>query len=317
MNTKIFLGCLIFVLAGCQSPAKEKPSNNGQLLRKDYVSAVDGDKRQYFLFLPSGYQKASQKKWPVIVFLHGNGERGNGRDDLDYVLMQGPLYEAWIQKRDLPLIIISPQLPMFGEDKKGLDYIDKRTRDKIPQRLNIGVPPINPQWPSDAPIQPAAPVTDKNEFLPKGISNGWELVDKDIEHMIQTVTSEYKGDVARIYLTGLSLGGNGTWRLANLHPQRFAAIMPVVGWEQPALMETIAKHKVPVWAFAGGRDQIVEKRFFYEGINELVRLGNNQVRFTVEEDMSHDVWKRVYHRDDVYEWFLQHVNQHINKTGEQ
>src|SRR4029079_18163320 len=66
------------------------------------------------------------------LFLHGNGERGDGKQELDYVLGHGPLYEAWCLKRDLPFVIISPQLPMFGMGE--VDYIKNRTRAQIPQR---------------------------------------------------------------------------------------------------------------------------------------------------------------------------------------
>lgn len=89
-----------------------------QLFRASYQSSVDQSEREYFVYLPRGYHDKPDKKWPVMLFLHGNGERGNGQDELDFVLMQGPLYEAWVQKKDLPFIIISPQLHMFGFDKK-------------------------------------------------------------------------------------------------------------------------------------------------------------------------------------------------------
>src|SRR5690554_1955785 len=129
-------------LAGCATQGyqavPESPSEQ-QLLRLSYVSEVDNKARQYFVFLPKGYADKPAKQWPLMLFLHGNGERGNGLDELDYVLSHGPLYEAWIQKKDLPFIIIAPQLHMFGMGK--VDYIARRTRAQIPQRLAEGVPP--------------------------------------------------------------------------------------------------------------------------------------------------------------------------------
>src|SRR5690606_41947331 len=101
-----------------------------------------------------------------------------------------------------------------------------------------------------------------------------------------------------------SYGGFGTWYMAGKHPERFAAICPVVGWGHPALMEPIAKAKLPVWVFAGGRDGAVLAKDFYEGVNTLESLGHHNVRFTIHEDMGHDVWKRVYSGDDVYNWLL-------------
>jgi alpha-beta hydrolase superfamily lysophospholipase len=63
---------------------------------------------------------------------------------------------------------------------------------------------------------------------------------------------------------------------------------------------------MPVWCFAGGRDPVVQVDYFYEGMNKLERLGHPDVRFTVEEDMSHDVWTRVYAGEDIYRWMLSH-----------
>src|SRR5690606_7914297 len=101
------------VLASTVLQAGEVPSD--QLLRRSYDSAATDLRREYFVYLPQGYEDSEEQRWPVMLFLHGNGQRGNGLDDLDYVLRHGPLTEAWLQKRPLPFIIISPQLPLFGE----------------------------------------------------------------------------------------------------------------------------------------------------------------------------------------------------------
>jgi predicted peptidase len=92
--------------------------------------------------------------------------------------------------------------------------------------------------------------------------------------------------------------------MASRYPNRFAAIAPVVGWGHPSLMPPIAKHDLPVWAFAGGRDSAVNIQYFYAGLNELERLGHSNVRFTVHEDKGHDAWTRVYSGDDLYTWLL-------------
>lgn len=276
-----------------------------QLLRKDFVSSVDHETHQYFLYLPRGYADQPQKQWPVLLFLHGNGERGNGRDELDYVISHGPLYEAWIQKKDLPFIIISPQLPMFGMDKKGIPYIDNRTRAQIPQRVADGVPARDPFQPTKGPLAPAQAAPDMSQ-VPPLLPVGWEMVEQDLLDMIASTHRDYRADTRRTYLTGLSYGGFGTWYMASKHPDLFAAIVPVVGWGHPDLMGPIAQHQVPVWAFAGGRDTGVNKRFFYPGLNKLEELGDKQVLFTIEEDLGHDTWKRVYARDDIYQWLLSH-----------
>ena len=63
---------------------------------------------------------------------------------------------------------------------------------------------------------------------------------------------------------------------------------------------------MPIWAFAGGRDSAVRTKHFFAGLNELERLGHPDVRFTIHEDMGHDVWKRVYGGRDIYDWLLRH-----------
>ena len=124
--------------------------------------------------------------------------------------------------------------------------------------------------------------------------------------VLAIVLKNYKTDPNRVYLTGLSRGGFGTWAIASRHPDAFAAISPIVGWGYPSEMEPLAKVNMPVWCFAGGRDQSVELKYFYAGMNKLEGLGNTNFRFTIEEDMNHDVWTRVYSGEDIYNWFLQH-----------
>jgi predicted peptidase len=84
-----------------------------QLLRRPHQSVTTGQQREYFLYLPVGYDTEKGKEWPVILFLHGGGERGDGLKDLDVRLKHGPLMEAWVKGRDLPFIMISPQMPAF------------------------------------------------------------------------------------------------------------------------------------------------------------------------------------------------------------
>ncbi len=129
--------------------AQAQNSQGDQLLRLGYDSAVTHAKREYFVYLPVGYESDQQKRWPVMFFLHGHGERGNGLDELDFVLKHGPLMEAWIQRRPLPFIIISPQLPLFGRE----EVLKERENEKKPERLESGVPDRNYGFPSDLPIQ--------------------------------------------------------------------------------------------------------------------------------------------------------------------
>lgn len=278
-------------------------SSDQQLLREAYRSRVDQSQREYFVYLPRGYHSEPEKKWPVMLFLHGNGERGNGQDELDFVLMQGPLYEAWVQKKDLPFIIISPQLHMFGWDEKGIDYIDNRLKVNIPKRLTQGVPKRSTAFETNTDIQRTPSLTNMSDVKPL-LPQGWEILETDLIAMLDRVQKKYRANVNKTYLTGLSYGGFGTWYMASKYPKKFAAIAPVVGWGHPSLMAPIAKHKLPVWAFAGGRDSAVNIQYFYAGLDKLEKLGHNNVSFTVHEDKGHDAWTRVYSGDDLYQWLL-------------
>ena len=85
---------LCFLLAPLSlAIAASKP----KLTRVSYHSDITGQERDYYVYLPRGY--SSKKAWPVILFLHGNGERGDAKKELPYLLKHGPLFEAWSQKK--------------------------------------------------------------------------------------------------------------------------------------------------------------------------------------------------------------------------
>jgi predicted peptidase len=298
---RIFILLFLVLLSAC-GINRHKQLSSEQLIRQQYVSSVDNKSHDYLVFLPRGYADNPQKKWPVMLFLHGNGERGNGLDELDYVLKNGPVYEAWIQKKDIPFIIISPQLPMFGMEK--VPYIVNRTRSQIPVRLRDGVPPRETPFATPQMMLPAEDVRDLSSVAPL-LPMGWEQVEKDLLSMITDVQQKFNGDTRHTVITGLSYGGYGTWFMASKYPHLFSAVVHVVGWGHPDLMAPLAKAELPVWVFAGGRDAAVAKKYFYAGINKLEELGNAELRFTVHEDMGHDAWTRVYSSDDLYNWLLQ------------
>lgn len=293
----------LVLIASMLLPFFASAQNKAQLQRISYTSEADQSNRQFLLYLPKGYGEDPEKTWPTILFLHGNGERGNGSSELDFVMVHGPIYEAWIQKRDLPFIIIAPQLHMFGMDKYA-DYIANRTLDQLPVQMTDGVPKRERKWGSEMAM--SGSLEDTNyPYENFGPPMGWEQVEKDLLEILDHVNTNYQTDVPRSYLTGLSYGGFGTWYLASRNPEKFAAISPVVGWGHVDLMKPLAESSMPIWCFAGGRDQVIEVKYFYPGLNELEKLGH-RVRFTIESDMGHDTWKRVYAGDDIYNWFLSH-----------
>lgn len=282
------------------------------LIRLGYASKATGREREFYVFLPEGYgldDATSNKEpfdgWPVILFLHGNGERGNAQDELGFALIHGPVYEAWVQKRSLPFVMIVPQLPMYGMGE--VDYIANRNHDRIPQRLEEGVPPRRPASRPDFPMKGQTPASpDSMPHPPEGPPDGWYRLEQDLLDILDTVDQRFAIDPDRVYLTGISYGGFGTWYMAARHPERFAAIAPVVGYGHPAGVDPIAEHELPVWCFAGGRDRVVEPRYFYPTMNRLEELGHDNIRFTIHEDMGHDTWVRVYKGRDLYDWFLEH-----------
>ena len=276
-------------------------AGDAQLLRESYSSEITGLERDYYVYLPANF--SNENSWPVILFLHGDGERGNAKDELDFVMMHGPLNEAWIQKRDLPFIIISPQLPIH--DRGDLSYIKDRKTDDIPRRLDTGTPPRNTKFPADEPMD-GKPAKAPDQYAVEGPPSGWPLHEDELLQITDHVVDKFSGDPSRLYLSGLSYGAFGVWYLASQHPEKFAAINPIVGYAHPDLVTSIAEAGLPVWCFAGGKDPVVPVEYFYAGMNKMEQLGHQSVRFTVEEDMSHDAWKRVYAGEDIYNWFLSH-----------
>lgn len=309
-NTFLFLLLLALIftmpLAHAQKKkaGKAKEPSAAELTKVSYMSQATGQERDYFVYLPKGYRTDPNKKWPVMLFLHGNGERGDAKEELDYVITHGPLYEAWVQKRELPFIIVAPQLPMYGMDSLA-DYIRNRKKEDIPQRLAQGVPDMPARFPTPYPMVGGF----ENTHLttpPEGPRVGWFMLEDDLLSIVNNTLNNYATDPDRLYLSGISYGGFGSWYFASKHPELFAAVAPVVGYGHPDLMEPIAKQQLPVWVFAGGRDQVVQPQYFYPGLNKLESLGHKDVRFTIHADMNHDAWVRVYAGQDLYDWLLAH-----------
>lgn len=124
--------------------------------------------------------------------------------------------------------------------------------------------------------------------------------------LVDNVIQEHRVDRTRIYLTGLSMGGNGAWHLAADHPFLFAAVVPICGWANPYLgfPERIQILKdVPVWAFHGEKDDVVPIKGSQELVDVLIAHDGN-VRFTIYPDAAHDSWTETYANPELYEWLL-------------
>ncbi len=274
------------LLAGVADAADIDGRAQGELLRKPYVSTVTGEKREYVLSLPKGYETETGKLWPVILFLHGGGERGDGKADLEKLLLHGPLKEVWQKGRDLPFIIVSPQMP-------------PRDRPRTPRREE-------PEGEREPPPMTREITGEKPRWDPQGPPQGWWVYEKDVLNMVDATLKEYRADSERLYVTGLSYGGFGTFHYAGAYPSRWAAVAPICGAANPEALPRIAAAKLPIWIITGGRDQVVRPEWVLQSAVALEEAGHPDVRFTVHEDLPHDVWTRVYEGWDLYNWFLQH-----------
>ena len=129
----------------------------------------------------------------------------------------------------------------------------------------------------------------------------WET-DK-VMHLIDLAIEQHAIDTNRIYLTGLSMGGFGTWQIASHHPDRFAAIVPICGGGTPHMAFKL--RNTPVWVFHGSKDTIIPILKSEEMVRSLKLEGNDAI-FTVYPDTGHDAWTETYNKDELYNWFLKH-----------
>lgn len=126
---------------------------------------------------------------------------------------------------------------------------------------------------------------------------GWKT--EMLFNLLTSISKEKRVDTDRIYLTGLSMGGFGTWDLAMKHPELFAAIVPICGGGDPKDIWKL-RH-MPVWCFHGEKDQIVPIKSSERMVNALKEYCSN-VQFTVYPDVWHDSWKKAYEDPKLYEW---------------
>ena len=121
--------------------------------------------------------------------------------------------------------------------------------------------------------------------------------------LLDEIESEYRIDKNRIYVTGLSMGGFGTWELAIRQPDRFAAIAPVCGWNDPE--KACLLKDVPVWAFHGAKDMVVPVAASEKMVEKLKSCGGD-AKLTIYPEANHDSWTETYNNDELYTWLLEH-----------
>ena len=124
-----------------------------------------------------------------------------------------------------------------------------------------------------------------------------------LNNLLDEVLAEYAIDDDRVYLTGMSMGGFGTWNVACSDPDRFAAIAPICGGGKPQSVESLIH--VPAWAFHGAKDKVVPLRRSEEMVRALQKAGGD-AKLTVYPNAGHDAWTETYKNPQLYKWFLQH-----------
>lgn len=130
----------------------------------------------------------------------------------------------------------------------------------------------------------------------------WES--ESLYQLVQKIISENPIDTDRIYLTGLSMGGWGTWNLAIAHPEMFAAVVPICGFvDRVPMMNPCALKNIPVRIFHGLMDDVVDVRYSIEMYKKLKNC-NDDIELTIFDDANHDSWTRVYDNPDIYNWIL-------------
>jgi len=128
----------------------------------------------------------------------------------------------------------------------------------------------------------------------------------DVEQMValvKYVTATYRVDPSRMYCTGLSMGGYGTWAIAAKYPKLFAAVVPICGGGDPAQAKALSR--LPIWVFHGDKDKAVPLERSKEMVAAIRDAGGN-VKLRIYPDVGHNSWSATYANKEVYKWLLSH-----------
>jgi predicted peptidase len=218
--------------------------------------AADGTEVRYRYAAPAEIEEG--KKYPLVLFLHGSGERG---DDNESQLKHGA--KAILknsEKLGQPVFLIAPQCP--------------RGR----------------WW--------AEPNADRTRLADARGPNA--LLDAVVELVGETASAQAV-DAERIYITGLSMGGFGTWAALAREPGMFAAAIPVCGAGDPETAESFKD--IPIRIFHGADDEVVPPEGSRLMFDALKKAGAD-VGLTVYPDVGHDSWTRTYAEESVIRWLL-------------
>ncbi len=256
------MGALILSSASAQTSAPAQPPETqpaasqpaklsplaGFLFRQ---LEFDGRPFSYCVYVPPEYDPA--QAWPVVLFLHGSGERGSDG---------------------------------FLQSEVGIAHAIRRNRALCPAIVVMPQCPAGQRW-----------------FGP--------MIELAVRCLEQT-SLEFRLDQERLYLTGLSMGGEGAWLLGQQYAKHFAAIVPICGFigrpdvsPDPVAVRAMAENLrgVPIWAFHGEADDVVPAQRTVEIVQVLQAVGGN-VRYTPFPNVNHNAWDRVYGDEKFWSWLL-------------
>ncbi|WP_298862563.1 prolyl oligopeptidase family serine peptidase [uncultured Gimesia sp.] len=236
MLQKMVSGLVVLLVFVCFSTVESAEKTSSGKQRAGKLNTTIPVKMDYLISLPENYEQ--QEKWPLLLFLHGAGERG---DNLDLVTIHGPPMLVKNGKQ-FPFIIVSPQCP----------------KDQL-----------------------------------------WQPV--ELTALLNEIEQKYRVDKDRIYVSGLSMGGFGTWSLAAYTPYRFAALVPICGGGEKFWVKKI-KH-VPIWVFHGAKDTAVPLERS-QVLVDVLKKAKSDVKFTVYPEAGHNSWTETYDNPKLYEWLL-------------
>ena len=215
----------------------------------------DKDTLPYRLLKP---ENAASKKFPLVIFLHGAGERGNDNE-----------------------VHIKHIMEVFGNPEN---------RQKYPSYVLAPQCPANIMW--------ASHTSQNNRLVMKQTPTRPMAL---LISLIEKIEKDFSIDPNRIYVTGLSMGGYGTWDLLARFPQKFAAAVPICGGGDPATAGSF-RH-VPIWAFHGTLDRIVPATQSRIMIKALQDAGGAP-GYTEYPDIGHDSWTNAYRDPYLLPWLF-------------
>ena len=226
---------------------------------------AEGQVLPYRILYPANYDKS--KKYPLLLFLHGAGERG--KDNEKQLTWGSKLFITEENRKNFPAIVIMPQCP--EESFWAVTKIDRTTT------------PLKIEFDYTAP--PNWPLAAANELVKKVINE--EAVDKK-----------------QVFISGLSMGGMGTFESVYRYPELYAAALPICGGGDVNHYDKRVA-KVPFWIFHGAADAVVDPQLSRNMVEKLKSL-KADVKYTEYPGVNHNSWINAFAEKDYLSWMLLH-----------